>query len=111
MPKITFYPTGQGGDFLPETNLLEAAQQCGLEIAHECGGFASCSTCRVFIKSGEQNLSAIEFDEEDMLDLAELSPPYRLACQAKIRGDVEVQIPENSKEEDVRLNAQSENQD
>lgn len=103
MPKVTFYPSGQSGEVAPETSLLDAARQLGLELAHECGGFASCSTCRVIIESGERHLSVIEFEEEDMMDLAQLSPPYRLACQAKLRGDVTVRIPEGSKEKDVRL--------
>jgi 2Fe-2S ferredoxin len=111
MPKVTFYPSGQSGEIPPGTSLLEAAQQLGLEIAHECGGFASCSTCRVVVESGEQHLSVIEFEEEDMLDLAELGPPYRLACQAKVRGEVAVRIPEGSKEKDVRLHLKLEAQE
>ena len=103
MPKITFHPSEKNGEFEPETSLFDAATELGIQIAHECGGFASCSTCRVWIESGEEQLSEIEFEEEDMMDLAELTPPYRLSCQAKIRGDVTVRISENSKTKDVRL--------
>lgn len=103
MPKVTFYPSGKSGEFPPETTLWDAAKQLGLEIAHECGGFASCSTCRVTIDSGENHLSEIEFEEEDMLDLAELGPPHRLSCQTKLLGEVTVRIPVGSKEKDVRL--------
>ena len=103
MPKITFHPSGKSGDVAPDTSLWDAATQFGLDIAHECGGFASCSTCRVVIESGEDQLSPVEFEEEDMMDLAELGPGYRLSCQAKARGDVVVRIEEGSREKDVRL--------
>ena len=103
MPKITFLPSGKSGDFPRETTLWDAAKELGIDIAHECGGFASCSTCRVMIESGEEQLGEIEFEEEDMMDLAELTAPHRLSCQAKVLGDVTARIDENSKEKDVRL--------
>ena len=103
MPRVTFYPFNKSGDVDPGTTLLDAASQLGLELAHECGGFASCSTCRVVVESGADQLSEIEFEEEDMMDLAELGSEYRLSCQAKIHGDVTVRTDEGSKNKDVRL--------
>lgn len=96
MPKITFYPSGKSGDVPEKASLLEAAELLGVELAHECGGFASCSTCRVVVEEGHENLSGIEFEEEDMMDLAALFPPHRLSCQAKILGNVTVRIPGDS---------------
>jgi 2Fe-2S ferredoxin len=94
MPIVTFNPDGKSGEFPEGTSLLQVAERLGLELAHECGGNASCSTCRVVVEEGLDRLSDIEFDEEDMLDLAQLSiPPHRLACQARLRGDVTVRIP------------------
>lgn len=103
MPRVTFNPSNKSGDFEPGTRLLDAAKHLGLVIAQECGGFASCSTCRVRIEAGGDRLSPVEFEEEDMMDLAELGPEYRLSCQAKALGDVVVLIEEGSREKDVRL--------
>jgi 2Fe-2S ferredoxin len=97
MSKVTFYPSGKSGEVPEKKSLLEAAQFLGVPLAHECGGFASCSTCRVVVMGGHENLTGIEFEEEDMMDLAGLHPPHRLACQAKILGDVTVQIPGESR--------------
>jgi 2Fe-2S ferredoxin len=48
----------------------------------------------VIVREGEQNLSAMEIDEEDRLDTAEgLTLHSRLGCQAVVRGDVVVEIP------------------
>jgi len=93
MPKITFNPSGNSGEVPEKHSVLDAAKLLSVDMAHECGGFASCSTCRIVVEDGYENLSGIEFEEEDMMDLAELSPPYRLACQARIMGDVTVRIP------------------
>jgi ferredoxin, 2Fe-2S len=93
MPKVIFIPSGKSGDVPEKESVLEAAKRLGVDLAHECGGFASCSTCRVVVEEGHENLTGIEFEEEDMMDLAALLPPHRLACQARILGDVTVRIP------------------
>jgi 2Fe-2S ferredoxin len=102
MPKVTFRPIGKSGEVTEGTNLLQAAEQFGYELRHDCGGFANCSTCRVVIESGMENLSEVEFDEENMLDVAVLVSPYRLACQAKVHGNVVVKIPNEETIQDVR---------
>ena len=61
-------------------------------MRHDCGGFATCSTCRVFVHEGMSNLSAVDLDEENMLEEANLPAPFRLSCQTKIAGDVVVVI-------------------
>jgi 2Fe-2S ferredoxin len=67
----------------------------GFELNHDCGGNASCTTCRVEVQLGGENLSEIDFDEQDLLDREALSEPWhRLGCQAKVLGDVVVRVPE-----------------
>jgi 2Fe-2S ferredoxin len=49
----------------------------------------------VIVKEGADNLSPMEDDEEDRLDMAEgLTIRSRLGCQAVVRGDVVVEIPQ-----------------
>lgn len=98
MPKVIFFPSGKGGDVPEKESVLDAAKRLGVDLAHECGGFASCSTCRVVVEEGHENLTGIEFEEEDMMDLAALLPPHRLACQARILGDVIIRIPGDATE-------------
>lgn len=94
MPKVTFYPTGTSGEVPREMSLLDAAEKLGVILHHDCGGFATCSTCRVLIVEGTTHLSDIDLDEENMLEEAELPPPFRLSCQTKILGDVVARIPD-----------------
>ena len=97
MPRVSFlHPQGKSGEVEANLTLLEAAKALGFELNHDCGGNASCTTCRVEVQLGEDNLSEIDFDEQDLLDREALSEPWhRLGCQAKILGDVVVRVPEN----------------
>lgn len=96
MPRITFvHSQGTSGDVPEDYTVLEAAELLGFPLNHDCGGTASCSTCRVDVMVGGEHLSEIDFEEQDLLDREALTEPYhRLSCQAKILGDVMVQVPE-----------------
>jgi ferredoxin, 2Fe-2S len=98
MPKVTFYPIGKSGDVPAGISVLDAAEKLGMEMRHDCGGFATCSTCRIWVVEGAPNLTEVDLDEENMLEEASLAPPFRLSCQAKIQGDVIVQVPNEEME-------------
>ena len=96
MPRVSFlHPEGKSGEVEANLTLLEAAKALGFDLNHDCGGNASCTTCRVEVQIGEEHLSEIDFDEQDLLDREALSEPWhRLGCQAKVLGDVVVRVPE-----------------
>jgi ferredoxin, 2Fe-2S len=96
MPHVTFLlPEGRSGEVEINTSLLEASRLLGCRLNHDCGGNASCTTCRVEVQMGVENLSEIDFDEQDLLDREALSEPWhRLGCQAKVLGDVVVRVPD-----------------
>ncbi|HZR47805.1 MAG TPA: 2Fe-2S iron-sulfur cluster-binding protein [Candidatus Manganitrophaceae bacterium] len=98
MPKVTFYPAGKSGEVPAGMSLLDAAEKLGLQMRHDCGGFATCSTCRIWVVEGMPNLTEIDLDEENMLEEAALAPPFRLSCQAKVQGDVILQVPDEEME-------------
>jgi ferredoxin, 2Fe-2S len=107
MPKVTFIlrdGTEKTFDFergklpyhehgLPES-FLDVAMNCGVPLEHACGGSCACTTCHLFIREGEENLSEPQDSELDRLDTAwDLRPNSRLGCQAVIKGDVVVEFP------------------
>jgi ferredoxin, 2Fe-2S len=96
MPRVTFLNAdGKSGEVEANTSLLEASKLLGCSLNHDCGGNASCTTCRVEVQIGAENLSEIDFDEQDLLDREALSEPWhRLGCQAKVLGDVVVLVPD-----------------
>ena len=96
MPRVTFlHSQGKSGTVPRNTTLLDAANELGFPLNHDCGGNASCTTCRIEVQQGGEHLSEIEFEEQDLLDREALSESWhRLGCQAKILGDVVVKVPE-----------------
>jgi 2Fe-2S ferredoxin len=76
-------------------SLLDIALAHHIELPHNCGGSCACTTCHVIVREGEDHLSEMQSDEEDRLDMAEgLTIRSRLGCQAVVRGDVVVEIPQ-----------------
>jgi len=95
MPKVTFLPLGVTVETPEGASILDTALTSEVHLEHACGGFAACTTCHIIVKKGEDDLSEIEETEEDMLDNVEGGTLHsRLGCQAKVHGDVEVQIPQ-----------------
>lgn len=104
MPRVTFLPANETFEFesgkLPYSDhgqpesLLDVAMHFGFHLEHACGGSCACTTCHVWVKEGEGNLSEMTDEEQDRLDTAaDLSLHSRLGCQAVVKGDVVVEIP------------------
>lgn len=100
MPRVVFRSPLQelAVDVPAGTSLLEAAERCGAQVGHTCGGVCGCSTCHVWVKKGLASLSEQEDKELDRLDQAfDVRPSSRLACQALVDGEeLEVWITEES---------------
>ena len=93
MHKITFLPMNQTVEAKPGETILEVAVRNDIPLQHACGGFCACTTCHVIVTAGDKNLSEAEEDEEERLDRATgVRLTSRLGCQAKIQGDVTVEI-------------------
>jgi 2Fe-2S ferredoxin len=79
------------------TTVLQAARKAGAPEGDRCGGVCACSTCHVYIVKGFDNTSEVEDEENDILDKAfDVRAESRLGCQAKIHGDVDVMISDES---------------
>lgn len=77
----------------PES-ILDVCMNFGIPLEHACGGSCACTTCHVIVKEGDENLSEMDDDEADRLDMAPgLTLHSRLGCQAVIKGDVVVEVP------------------
>ena len=78
---------------LPES-FLDVAMNYGIHLEHACGGSCACTTCHLFIREGEQNLTEMQDNEADRLDTAwDLRVNSRLGCQAIVKGDVVAEFP------------------
>ena len=98
MPKITFKNKNCSADVEKGLSVLDAALRFNVPLYHTCGGNCSCSTCRVLVLKGGENLSPMENAEAEILDSFDLKAPHRLGCQAAVlKGEVEVEIPSREK--------------
>ena len=91
MPKITFHIGDQVREVEgPEgERILQIALDNGIPMEHACGGNGFCTTCLCRVKNGMENLSPRNDREENM---GVTDDPERLSCQARVNGDVEVEI-------------------
>ncbi len=99
MPKIKFQNNNLTVDVEKGLSVLDAAMRFNVPLYHTCGGNCSCSTCRIMVLSGAENLSVMEDCEKEVLDAFDLRSPHRLGCQSQILKDtVVVEIPKRTKE-------------
>ena len=91
MAKVTFMPAGQSFEVAAGTTILVSAVQNGLQLRHDCTE-AICGTDRVKILSGKEQLSEKTDNEELTLEMMNAGPDERLACVARIVGDVTVEV-------------------
>lgn len=65
--------------------ILEVAEDNDIHINHNCGEVCACSTCHVYVESGDDTLREISDKEEDFIDRA-TNPRLesRLSCQCEI---------------------------
>ena len=105
--KVVFTPSGKRGNFPVNTPVLEAARALGVDIDSVCGGRAICGRCQVLCAEGEfpkheivsaaDNLSSFSKTEERWEKVKKISlDGRRLSCQAKLLGDVVIDVPPDS---------------
>jgi len=76
----------QGGQ-----TLLSALIDNGMQIPAACGGRGTCGYCKVNVKSGGGQILPTE---EIFIDKEEEAQGARLACQVKVKEDVELFVPD-----------------
>lgn len=93
---VIFEPDGLKTTVDLGISVFEAAKICGVKIRSECGGRGICGKCKIIAKNPE-NLTSLSEHEIELLSDEEIRKGYRLACQACIKGNLTIYIPEESK--------------
>ena len=85
------YSDGQEVMTYINANLLETSLSGNIPHAHICGSKGRCTTCRVQIIKGEENLSEIgDLEKESLKKMNAGEATLRLACQTYAKGDVTI---------------------
>ena len=78
-------------------NLLAALQAAGHDWMHACGAKGRCTTCRLQVCSGMENLGPLTAAELRYRAAGRLLDNERLACQAQLpTGDVTGRVPQET---------------
>ncbi|MGV8987840.1 MAG: ASKHA domain-containing protein [Cypionkella sp.] len=103
---VIFTPSGKRGRFALGTPILTAARQLGVDLDSVCGGHGICSKCQVTPGYGEFPKHGVTVDADALSAWNEVEARYkrvrgmvdgrRLGCQAKVMGDVIVDVPPES---------------
>lgn len=106
MYNITFNFEQKGLEAITLTNIeadqsiLEVALKNNIELHHNCGGVCACSTCHLYVESGENFIEELSDREEDFIDRA-VNPRLnsRLGCQCLLfegNGNITVTVPDQT---------------
>lgn len=73
-----------------QPTILDISRDNRIPHLHECGGNGRCTTCRVRVLEGAQNLTPPTEAEASLAKSRGWDETTRLACQARVTGDVSV---------------------
>ena len=105
-PLVIFTPSGKRGRFPVGTPVLTAARQLGVDLDSVCGGRGICSRCQITPGYGEFSKHGVTVSDGALSDWNPVEDRYksirgladgrRLGCQAKVMGDVVIDVPPES---------------
>ncbi|MCH6587190.1 MAG: DUF4445 domain-containing protein [Proteobacteria bacterium] len=105
-PLVVFTPSGRRGRFAAGTPVLTAARSLGVDIDSVCGGRGLCGRCQVRLGLGEFAKHGIVSRAENLSEINEVElrydrkrgvrPDQRLSCQARVLGDLVIDVPPDS---------------
>lgn len=101
--RVRFEPADRTVKVPVGSTLLEAARAVGITIDSPCGGTGTCGSCRVRATGG---LEPATRTERETLGGAGVAAGKRLACRARVTGDVVVTLDEPLREARVVTSAE-----
>jgi adenylate cyclase len=89
-PPLLSHSSGRTMPILPGATVLEALRENGIPHASVCGGRARCTTCRILVTKGLDQLPEPSGLEARALARIGATPGMRLACQICPTADISV---------------------
>lgn len=94
MPTVTILPAGIAIAVPAGETMMAAARALGFYWPTTCNMEGRCATCVVVVEAGADHLSPMGPTEQagliEQLGRSALQQPRRMACQARVLGDVRV---------------------
>ena len=87
----------QLSDVDPSKSILTVVQSHFIDWMHACGGKGRCTTCKMVVIEGMDQLSRLTPAELKYRSLGQLAETERLACQTRALGPCRIRVPDESK--------------
>ncbi|MHB0980326.1 MAG: ASKHA domain-containing protein [Thermoleophilia bacterium] len=107
MHTVIFQPAGSRGQVEEGKSILQASRELGVEIEGICGEKRTCGKCKVRIEEGFFERYGVESSRGHVSDWRPVEAKFfteerkeqgfRLACVAKIHGDIVIFVPEEAR--------------
>lgn len=78
---------------MPVNIVLKHIQEAYIDWMHACGGKGRCTTCRMNVLSGMENISPLSAAEIKYRQMGRLKETERLTCQCYAVGEVIAEVP------------------
>ncbi|KRF12190.1 2Fe-2S iron-sulfur cluster-binding protein [Paenibacillus sp. Soil787] len=91
--EVHFWPDDKKISVRPGMTLLDAGRKAKVHIRTRCDGKAACLMCKVKV-SDPNGLAPMNVNERLKLG-TQADEGFRLACQARVIGSVQVTVPED----------------
>ncbi|MBK6265936.1 (2Fe-2S)-binding protein [Marivirga sp. S37H4] len=80
-----------------EKTALELIHENFIDWMHACGKKGRCTTCKMIVIEGQNNLSELTEPETKYREQGRLAENERLSCQAKVLGDIKIKVADINK--------------
>jgi 2Fe-2S ferredoxin len=80
-----------------EKTALKLIHENFIDWMHACGKKGRCTTCKMIVLKGMENLSELTEPEKKFRSQNRLAKNERLACQTKVLGDIKIKVAEVNK--------------
>ena len=90
MPRLNFVEDKIVESEINNQTILDVSLNNSIPHIHACGGNARCSTCRVIILEGLENLEPRNDAEKKLSLIKGFEENIRIACQTKFKGDIKL---------------------
>lgn len=78
-------------------NILRHIHEQGTDWMHACGAKGRCTSCKMIVLEGQDQLSELSTFEAKCRKLKRLADNERLACQCSAQGDILIKVPQTFK--------------
>jgi len=87
----------------PNRKVIDLIHENYTDWMHACGKKGRCTTCKMIVLSGMENLSPKSPAEEYFYNKGLLKPFHRLTCQSRLlRGNIRIKVAEEDKFPHIR---------